>query len=370
MNNLLFFTFNELQSSEGIAKKIEYQRDAFKENGYNVNLMHTKLEGSHISLFIDNEKIASYKNNYFWLFKLNSYKCIIEYIEKHDIKYVYARYTHYASLKTNALFKELKKRGIKIILEIPTYPYDEEYKGFKQKIFLSYEKVWRKQLAKHLDYIATFTQLESIWGIPTINIKNGVDFSKIKTRLKNNPINNKIELIAVASISFWHGIDRIIEGMNIYFQTPIRETDVHFSIVGKGDINVYNSLVELVKKYNLQDHVTFYGAQHGEELDKLFEKADLAIGCLGCHRKGIKEVSSLKNVEYAARGIPFIYSEINRDFDNMFYVKKITPDESPVNIKELVKWRKAFNIQPNIIRESVVESLSWEKQMKKIADAF
>ena len=130
------------------------------------------------------------------------------------------------------------------------------------------------------------------------------------------------------------------------------------------------SVFNLVKKYNLRDYISFYGEQYGKSLDALFETADLAIGCLGCHRKKIKEISSLKNVEYAARGIPFIYSEQNLDFDNMPYVKKELPDDSPINIQELVEWRKKVNIQPSEIRCTVEPALSWEQQMKKVTDYF
>ncbi|MEG2480028.1 MAG: hypothetical protein RSA50_07120, partial [Mucinivorans sp.] len=43
--------------------------------------------------------------------------------------------------------------------------------------------------------------------------------------------------------------------------------------------------------------------------DDLFEQADIAIGSLARHRSGITTIKTLKNREYAARGIPFIYSE-------------------------------------------------------------
>ena len=96
----------------------------------------------------------------------------------------------------------------------------------------------------------------------------------------------------------------------------------------------------------------------------------MAVGCLGCHRKKIKEISSLKNVEYAARGIPFIYSEINRDFDEMPYVKKEVPDDSPINICNLIDWRKNVSLQPIEIRNTIVNSLSWTSQMKRVTEYF
>ena len=369
MRNVLFFTFNELLASNGISKKIVYQKNALEKNGCKVHLMYVKAVDSYINLYIDSQLISSYRCNTFWRFKIVSLWKIWKYVEESKIEYIYVRYTQFASFAVNRLFKYLKKNNIKVVLEIPTYPYDAEFRGAKMRIFLLWEKLWRMKLRSNLDYIITYTQLDTIWKCPTIKIRNGVDFSKIPLRHENKYINDRIELIAVATISFWHGFDRIIEGLNLYYQNITDDdVDVYLNIVGKGDISVYNSLVNLVGKYHLSDYVTFCGEQYGEELDKLFENADIAIGCLGCHRKNVMEVKSLKNVEYAARGIPFIYSEINDDFDSMKYVKKMSSDDSPINIQDLIVWRKNLCIQPQVIRDSIVEDLSWEKQMQIVVD--
>lgn len=368
MKNLLFFTLNELRPADGITKKIFYQKKALEEIGYNVHLMNIiPNDDNSYSICMDKEVIKTYKNKYKWVFKLYSFKDIVEFVKKNKIKYIYVRYFHFASPSINKLFCELKKREIKIVLEIPTYPYDNEYKGFKSKILLYYEKIWRHHLAKSLDYIVTFDQSDKIWGCPTIKIKNGIDFNDIKLKGKTKPITNRIELIAVATISFWHGLDRIIEGIRIYVNSECKKIDLHFNIVGGGEIN---ELMNLVNKYNLNDYVTFHGPRFGEELDYLFEISDLAIGSLGRHRSGITDLCSLKNVEYAARGIPFIYSEDNVDFDKVEFVKKIAPDETPVNIQELIEWRKGFNIEPCKIRNSIISSLSWKNQMELVCSHF
>ena len=53
-------------------------------------------------------------------------------------------------------------------------------------------------------------------------------------------------------------------------------------------------------------------SQTGEELNELFNRADFAIGSLGRHRSGIYNIKTLKNREYAARGLAFMYSEMMR----------------------------------------------------------
>ena len=103
----------------------------------------------------------------------------------------------------------------------------------------------------------------------------------------------------------------------------------------------------------------------GSALDDLFDRNDVAVGCLGCHRKNIVHVKALKNIEYAARGIPFIYSESNEDFDFKEYVLKIPANESPVDIAFLVAFSKNMNMFPEEIRTSV-NRLTWNEQMSKV----
>lgn len=371
MKKILLLTFNELIASNGISKKIEYQKKALESQNNNVRLMYVEIKKQHISICIDKEDIFKCRKNIFWALKVISLKPVLNYVEKNEIKYLYVRYTQFASPTICLFFKSLKQMGVKIALEIPSYPYDNEYKTFRQKIFLQWERFWRRIMANYIDFIITFSQYDNIWKKSTIRIKNGIDFSKIPLRVNNRIILNKMEIIAVAGLSFWHGFDRIIEGLNIYINNNHQQNvKVHLNIVGIGQLSVLNSLIDLVKKYNLDEYVTFCGEKFGKELDNLFASADLAIGCLGCHRKKIKEISSLKNVEYAARGIPFIYSEINKDFDNMPYVKKEKPDDSPINILDLVNWRRKVNIQPREIRETIIDNLSWEKQMEIVLSHF
>ena len=52
----------------------------------------------------------------------------------------------------------------------------------------------------------------------------------------------------------------------------------------------------------------------------------------------------------------------------MPYVKKEKPDDSPINIDDLVNWRKTVKMQPIKIRNSVINKLSWVSQMKIIAE--
>ena len=138
-------------------------------------------------------------------------------------------------------------------------------------------------------------------------------------------------------------------------------------MVGVGNANVERELRSIVKEKNLEEIVTFTGGMQGAELDLLFDKADIAIGCLGCHRKNIIEVKSLKNIEYAMRGIPFVYSEINPDFEGKDYVLKVPADDSDIDIESLINFYRELKTTPDQIHDTV-KDLTWDSQMFKVID--
>lgn len=63
-------------------------------------------------------------------------------------------------------------------MEIPTYPYDQEYKGlpFVYQRILFIDKCFRQHLARYVDKIVTFSDYDIIWNRPTIRISNGINF--------------------------------------------------------------------------------------------------------------------------------------------------------------------------------------------------
>ena len=115
----------------------------------------------------------------------------------------------------------------------------------------------------------------------------------------------------------------------------------------------------------MERYVILYGKKHGLELDNIFDICDFGIGSLGRHRVGIDKIKTLKNREYAARGIPFIYSETDSDFDSKPYVLKAPADESPINIQDIIDFYKKNIMSPIDIRNSIAK-LSWKHQMEQV----
>jgi len=369
----LFIHFYDFSLHSGISKKIMYQIDALHECGMDVELCYMDIDENGFQKRICGEKIIeNYGNGLSAKFlKWIKFKKLTDYILSNDIKFVYIRSFYNTNLSLLMMLKKLHCAGIKVVMEFPTYPYDGEVKisGLKYKPIFFVNKMLRNQLKYYLTRIITFSDFKEIHGVKTINISNGIDFKVIKMKSVQNDTKKKFNLIGVAEIHFWHGFDRVIKGMGEYYKVS-RSVEVSFDIVGDGVPEEVNKLKQLTHGLNLEKYVHFHGNRYGEELDGLFEQSDFGIASLARHRSGITKIKTLKNREYAARGIPFIYSEVDDDFENMPYIIKAPADETPIDIMTILDFYNSLKLSPAQIRESIINTLSWKVQMQKVIDVI
>lgn len=362
---LMFYGFN---SYDGISKKIDSQVNALRNNGLEVHICHyeTSAENGFRTWMIDNNILHQFSNT-IWgkLRKRIDYKFILNYIKEEKIDLVYWRSCHNSNPFTISFISKLHKLGIRVIVEIPTYPYDQEYIGREHKLCI--DRLFRHRFHHYADRIVTFSNDETIFGCPTLRISNGIDFNKLPIRATLHNINKELHLVAVAEIHYWHGYDRLIEGLYRYYQSN-PEYKVYFHLAGpiSGE-RERHEVVDAVSKYHLEEYVHLYGPLQGEALEELFNKGDFAIGSLGRHRSGITHIKTLKNREYAARGFAFTYAECDDDFDTMPYVLRQPADESPIDIQGIIDFCQKQKLSPQAIRDSI-KHLSWNEQMKKVVD--
>ena len=365
MKKVLFLIFHGFDPNNGISKKISYQVDAFKKCGMNVHLCYMDEKDTKKRI-IDGDVIADYGNGLLSkILKRTDFSAISNYVKKNQIDLVYIRSNHNANLFTINMVKKMKAYGAKVVMEIPTYPYDNEYKaqGISRQIFQ--DKIFRNQLAKYLDAIVTFSDFDKIFGQRTIKISNGIDFDSVKMKTTINDTSKGLNLIGVAEIHEWHGFDRIVRGLADYYSKP-QDYLVEFHVIGYFfSKEIEDEFRKIISDNHMENYVILYGKKHGTELDNLFDKCDFGIGSLGRHRVGIDKIKTLKNREYAARGIPFIYSETDSDFDPKPYVLKAPADESPIEIQRIIDFYKRNTMSPIEIRESITD-LSWKKQMELV----
>ena len=379
---ILFLVYHGFSEYSGISKKIHYQVKGLRKNGHDVRLCYYGFaENGHSCRYIDEKVIKDYgKGKWAGLRQRVDYNCVYEYCIRENIEFVYARCFQNANPWLIHFFKKLRQAGIHAVTEIPTYPYDAEFVGFPfmTRINLKVDQTFRKALYRQMDAVVTFSDAKEIFGQRTINISNGVDFDSIPLH-EPSPIPHELHLIGVAEVHYWHGFDRLIAGLGEYYKHSTLHTphstfkQVIFHIVGGvAPSEMHDSMHapgfhELIEKYGIQDKVIFHGQLFGQALDDVFNQCQFAIGSLARHRSGITNIKTLKNREYATRGIPFIYSEQDSDFDNQPYVLKADADESPINIETIIDFVEHLQMKAEDIRKKV-EHLTWKNQMQCVID--
>jgi len=261
---------------------------------------------------------------------------IIDFCRSHNVKSFYFRYasTDLYLLKT---LRALTKVGATNVIEIPTFPYAGEFKDtLKKRLIYALDVVLRSQLKKFVQRIVTTTKgHESIYGIPCIQTTNGIDFSSIKpVTPKDGSITH---MIFICSMLPHHGCDRLINGL-ANWKNQNTNGLIKVDIVGDGPM--LQSYKDLAESLNVAELITFHGMLSGEDLDNVFDMANVAIGSLGLHRIGLFNVSTLKSLEYVARGLPTVYATDEEVLKGQSFTLKISSDESPIDIEEIVSFVK------------------------------
>ena len=371
---ILFLVYHGFSEHSGISKKIHYQVKGLRENGHDVHLCYYDFspEG-HRCRYVDNDVIADYGTGIMaGLCQRLDFAAVYEHCVAHHIEFVYARCFQNANPVLIRFFKKLKKAGIHAVTEIPTYPYDQEFVHFdwKTRMGLKVDQLFREKLYRQMDALVTFSDAKEIFGQHTICISNGVDFDSIPLHQPSAISHqlSELNLIGVAEVHLWHAFDRVMSGMGEYYKNG-GQREVFFHVVGGVHPHRMNSdFLPIINKYGLQNKIIFHGQLFGDALTDVFNRCQFAIGSLGRHRSGITVIKTLKNREYATRGIPFIYSEQDSDFDHQPYVLKAPADESPVDIQQILDFMDHFAMKPEEIRKTV-EHLTWKIQMQRVLDS-
>jgi glycosyltransferase involved in cell wall biosynthesis len=375
---ILFLVYHGFSDYSGISKKIHYQVKGLRENGHDVRLCYYGFAiNGHRCRYVDDTILSDYGVGAMAGFRQRTdYGCVYDYCIRESIEFVYARCYMNANPWLIRFFKKLRKARIHAVTEIPTYPYDEEFKNFsfKQRMELKIDQLFRDRLYKYMDAMVTFSDSEEIFGQRTIRISNGVDFDSIPLHelvTEHTTSSADIHLIGVAEVHIWHGYDRLIAGIGEYYKNDGKR-NVVFHIVGgvhpheRYKANQYHpGMQNIIDKYGIHDKIVFHGTMFGKELDDVFNQCQFAIGSLARHRSGITVIKTLKNREYATRGIPFIYSEQDSDFEHQPYVLKAPADETPIDIQQIIDFVDHFTMKPEEIRKTV-EHLSWKVQMEEV----
>ncbi len=302
--------------------------------------------------------------------RLLRWSCVWSALRTREFDFLYIRYALSDPCFVWFLYR-IRRRypRVTVLVEIPTFPYDGEYRfGLIKRILLLLDRLTRRLLPNFIDRIVTFSSHRSIWRVPTVRISNGIDFARIRplSRAVGRATNDTVVLSSVSSVNFWHGIDRLIQGIAKYRRSE-PPVNVVLNVIGDGA--EIKKLKRLVSDLNVGGSVVFSGALFDSDLEKVMAATDIAVGSLAVHRKGMSEVRSLKNREYLARGLPVVFSEHDPDLpESLDFVYRAPPDESDINVGALVSWYCGLRVHSSTI-VAYAQQFSWLQQMKLVLDA-
>ena len=325
---------------DGVMKKILMHIRVIK--GYGNDVDYIESDGKD-TFFVTNGKkvkICCFVEggyNYFNSVIVNTANYIVANNLYYD--YVYIRYDAFSYKGYKALSK-IYKHSNRIYLEIPTYYVP----AFTLKNYIKH--YFDKHLKKYIYKIIINSNQKTIYGIETLMITNGVEIEKIVPR---KPIyDDKINVALVASISDYHGVDKIIQAV----ETETNINNVIFHIVGEG--SKYSKYLVDIKNKGLQDRIILYGKLAGRELDNIFNKCEIGISSLANKEKGVLFSSTIKSKEYLSKGIPVI-SDVMLDvfYNNPKYF--FYQLEENFNLRELVAFYDS--VYKNHDKQEIIDNI-------------
>lgn len=317
----------DLGNPDGVEKKIIAQREMYRANGIDMEF-----------------HILKKKKGTFW----NNPEALS------GAEFIYFRRGTVTDFRMIEFLQKIKKqnKNVVIFMEIPTFPYENECdKSLRSTVSIRIDRCFRKKLSKFIDRLVIVNHhCEKVWGIPVLNLVNGMDIATVAPRKPRKP-DGKIRICCVAKFSPWHGYERLIRGLRKYYMgSP--DIDVDLVMVGTG---VETELYErLTKDLDLECHVDFRGKLMGNELDFIYDECDIGCCSLGRYKSGIDVTSELKSREFMAKGMPMICGcKIDVLEDAGYpYAIYFPNNETDIDVKKVVEMYKSMVNDTNV--ESII----------------
>ncbi len=351
-------------SNHGVILKLIGQKNALFALGHQVDIV---IHGSNHVYINDRTwkqvKMASYINRFLF------YDHIRDIAKDQIFDIVLLRY----GLSTPGFIKWLKlvkkyHPQSKVIIDMPTYPYDKEYNRWRGRLALLIDKYYSKRLKQYVDEMWHSGAEKEVFGISTKKLSNGIDWTEeqVKIHPRKKPITDTFHLVAVAKWQYWHGLDRILKGMAEFNKEHSGIVRAVLTVIGEGA--ELERLKKLADRLDISPQLKWKGVLTGQALQEYIDKAHVGIGTLGLHRKGVMIDSSLKHREYCLQGIPFVLSSKDEDFgEELDFVHYVAADEIKIDISRLLDF---YNGLPEDISQQMIqyayEKLRWVSKLKPL----
>jgi hypothetical protein len=347
----------------GVQKKILAQKDVFERELGPTSLFHTSDTGVVCNGKLI-RKFGTGRMAHRMQHMVHFHRVVASAIESSPLDFCYIRYQRSGPGFLSMLRRMRRSNpSMAIFVEMPSFPYHTEETTTRERILGGVDRVFRPHMVATVDRIVTFSRRDEILGIPTVQTDNGTDVDAVKVLPAAH--GSPIRLLGLANLSFWHGYDRVIEGMALY-----KGNDVVFDIVGSG--RELPRLKADAVRLGIEERVIFHGTLTGDGLDRVMEGAHIGISSIGMHRLDV-ETSNLKSREFCARGLPFVMGYPDSDFSTELpFVYHAPADDSPLDIGALLEFRTQLQNSipefPQKMRAYAEEKLSWGAKLAPVVE--
>ena len=309
------------------------------------------------------ETLAKQKINYSRKNKIKYYKIINNFIIS-AITQINPDFVYIRRICLNVIFLNLKKisKLTKILYELPTYPFDYT-DSIKLNFYQSIEKIYLMKIA--VRYITLYPAV--IQNVCKKNdkkifeISNGVDIDSYNiSKRRKRKIDEKFNLVAIAHVNNWHGYDRVINSID--------NKNITFTIYSKNTEEI-EKLKLLVNKKGLNNQVIFKKLSDDVDIIEEINQYDVAVGGIGYYRRKALYDTSIKNKEYCAMAIPFIYTCKDKMFtENFKYSYKVISEDKNIDLNDIYNWYKEINSDDYItyMYTYAKNNLSYDISIEKI----
>lgn len=266
--------------------------------------------------------------------------------------YIIYRSVHFANPLLIINFLYLSYLGVKVIYEIPHFPYVGEYKSrYSVRIYI--DRIFSKLLFCCTHKIIFYSKGENIhrW-FPYSNLVSVENFPLIfcdTNNIKNiNKHSRSVNYLYLSSFQAWHQVDNVISEFINYHEICNTNSTLH--IVGDGP--TYNSCVNLFS----HNHVIFHGRKTTIEVADLIKKVDVGIDTFSNTNRGHND--SIKLKDYLNNGLVCIsqnsvsqmqYSTIvstnNLDVNAFKAAERLSIQHNRDRVERLMKFRSKYSFQ-------------------------
>ena len=355
---VILLTAVNLKSTEGIYKKVLAEATALKNTVGEGWLIHATDKGTKI---VDLSNMVAEEN------RTNIFETAIDMIYNNHIEIIYIRHM-VPSIGLIRFLSQCKHAGVKILYEIPTYPYyGEQIKASRNKprtiLRLTYETVFWPMIYSKLDYLVVIKSNTKVkMYSKMVCITNGVDPKGIKQKSYTKCNNDIVSFVAVGTLYPYHGYDRLLYGFKKYgTEVDGKSIQLHFV----GDSPTIKDLEVLSRNLEL-NNVYFHGVKTTAQLNELYEDFDIGLGCLALHRRNADIDTTLKIVEYYCRSVPVVTSgESPMDVYHPEYTIHVEDSEEPIDIIDLIHQYSHIR-NTDKIWETACDKFSWKYIMEDL----